>query len=276
MARKRSAKPERFTQAPSTRLRAGDLDTLKRNVSLEALCRSRGIELRRHGARDLAGKCPFHEEDEASFIVTPSKNLFHCMGCDAAGSVIDLVMRRDGLDFRQAGERLMTSTGLVTTAAAKQKEPQAPAVSPARAAQLLERVVAIYEKNFPECPEGMDYLKFRGLANRDQFAAHRAGYSNGRLNEILPAGTSRRRRDVGGPSVPNVVDELKAVGVLNARGEEHFTGCVVFPVTDVDGNLATLYGRFTNSGKNVSRKTRNKASSSRYVQKNKKGGSISR
>ena len=213
-----------------------DLDHLKQNISIEALCRSRGIELRKHGSADLVGKCPFHDEDEPSFVVTPGKNLFHCLGCDAGGSVIDLVMKLDGLTFREAVLRLMTDNGLVTTAAetTKQKDDTS-AVSPARAAQLLERVASIYEKNLPESPEPLAYLKRRGLDNTEQLTAHRAGYANGRLHEILPQSGK-------------VLDELKALGVLSKSGHEHFAGCVVFPVTDVDGNIVTLYGRHVGDG----------------------------
>ncbi|NQT11583.1 MAG: toprim domain-containing protein [Planctomycetes bacterium] len=233
-----------------------ELEKLKRNVSILHVCAAHGIELKGHGTGDYVGRCPFHEEDEPSFIVTPSKNLFHCMGCDAGGSVIDLVMKLDGLTFREAVDKLMTSNGLISrgadaasasaSAAArlKKQKDDTPAVSPARAAQLLERVAAIYEKNLPESPEALEYLKRRGLDNTEQLTAHRAGYANGRLHEILPQSGK-------------VLDELKALGVLSKSGHEssggglpreHFAGCVVFPVTDVDGNIVTLYGRHVGDG----------------------------
>jgi hypothetical protein len=43
--------------------------------------------------KDLVGLCPFHEDSEPSLVVTPGKNLWHCLGCDAGESVIDWVMR---------------------------------------------------------------------------------------------------------------------------------------------------------------------------------------
>ena len=84
-----------------------DLQRLKRNISLAELCRSRGIALKPHGRKDLVGKCPFHDDEKPSFVVTPDKNFFHCMGCDAAGSVIDFVMKLDGLDFKAAVDKLL-------------------------------------------------------------------------------------------------------------------------------------------------------------------------
>jgi DNA primase len=68
------------------------IERLKREVALERLVTSSGVELKRRG-KDLVGVCPFHDDGEASLIVTPAKNLFHCMGCGAAGSTIDWVMQ---------------------------------------------------------------------------------------------------------------------------------------------------------------------------------------
>jgi DNA primase len=84
------------------RIPEAELEQIKRGTDLAALVRAKGIELRPHGGGHLAGKCPFHEDKTPSFIVTPEKNLFHCLGCGAGGTVIDFVMRHDGLSFRHA------------------------------------------------------------------------------------------------------------------------------------------------------------------------------
>ena len=68
-----------------------ELERIKASVDLAALVRSRGGELKAHGSRDLIGRCPFHEESSASFVVTPAQRIFHCMGCGAAGNVIQFV-----------------------------------------------------------------------------------------------------------------------------------------------------------------------------------------
>jgi len=44
-----------------------------------------GVELGKHGTKDWAGRCLFHEgDDNPSLIVSPDKGLFHCMGCGSA------------------------------------------------------------------------------------------------------------------------------------------------------------------------------------------------
>jgi len=83
-----------------------ELERLKQEVSLQRLAESRGITLKRHG-QDLIGLCPFHDDKEPSLVITPSKNLWHCLGaCQCGGSVIDWVMKSEGVSFRHAVELL--------------------------------------------------------------------------------------------------------------------------------------------------------------------------
>lgn len=82
------------------------LDELKRMVDLVALVKSYGIELKGHG-KNFVGRCPFHEDKTPSFVVTPGKNLWHCMGaCQTGGSAIDFVMKKEGVRIRDAILRL--------------------------------------------------------------------------------------------------------------------------------------------------------------------------
>ena len=230
------------------RIPEAEIERIKRQINLSDLCRSRGIELKPHGKKDLMGKCPFHDDENPSFVVTPDKNLFHCMGCDAAGSVIDFVMKADGLDFKAAVDKLMPALSKVegpglrggARDAVPVAEKERPPVPPERASQLMERVISIYEKTFTEVSEGRAYLERRGITDAGLFTRHRIGYCNGRLSEILPKGSDVR-------------EELRTLGVLlgsphkgaGLAGQERFTGCAVFPVFDPEGNLVTLYGRFT-------------------------------
>ena len=82
------------------------IERLKDEVALARLVETAGITLKRHGA-DLLGLCPFHDDHEPSLVITPEKNLWHCLGaCQAGGSVIDWVMKCEGVSFRHAVELL--------------------------------------------------------------------------------------------------------------------------------------------------------------------------
>ncbi len=82
------------------------IERIKKETDLAALVRSRGIELKKHGERNLIGCCPFHDDHDPSFVVTPAKGLFHCLGCGSAGNAIQFVERFDGISFRHAFELL--------------------------------------------------------------------------------------------------------------------------------------------------------------------------
>src|SRR5919206_1220345 len=83
-----------------------EIDRIKNEIALERLVRARGVELRKHGA-DLIGLCPFHNDREPSLVISPAKNLWHCLGvCQTGGSVIDWTMKAQGVSFRHAVELL--------------------------------------------------------------------------------------------------------------------------------------------------------------------------
>lgn len=67
--------------------------------------------LRRSGKR-LVGRCPMpdHEDRTPSFFVNPDKQSYRCFGCGAHGDVIDLVMKVEGLTFKEALQHLNIET----------------------------------------------------------------------------------------------------------------------------------------------------------------------
>jgi DNA primase len=75
-------------------------ETLTRIKQEVSLVERQGITLKRHGS-DLIGLCPFHDDKEPSLIISPEKNLWRCLGaCQSGGSVIDWVMKVEGVSFR--------------------------------------------------------------------------------------------------------------------------------------------------------------------------------
>lgn len=177
-----------------------DIEQLKRNVSILHLCSDHGIELKKHGTHDYVGKCPFHDDEKPSFVVTPSKNLWHCLGCDKGGSVIDLIMELEGLTFKQAVDKLLTNNGLIHRGVEPPRRKEV-TVPEEKTQQLLERAVTVYEKNLPDSDHSKQYLEHRGITDAGLFSRHRVGYCTGKLSAILPGNG-------------NIREELKAIGIL--------------------------------------------------------------
>jgi len=164
------------------RIPEAELERLKREVSLQRLVEAKGIELKRHGA-DLVGKCPFHADESPSFIVSPKKNLWHCMGaCQAGGSVIDFVMKIEGVSFRHALELLKGDSPLAVAPARIIKKTSTPKLSSVleRTAdddRLMLQVVDYYHATLKQSPEALAYLDKRGLCARRSIVITRIGPS---------------------------------------------------------------------------------------------------
>jgi len=208
-----------------------DLTHLKRAVDLVALAQTRGVVLKKQG-QEYVGLCPFHPEKTPSFHISPTKHLFHCFGCGAAGSVVDFVMKQDGLSLQEAIDWLTRQTGgLVGRGTAGLKPiPSSEPTPPLAAATLLQRVVTFYQKTFTTDRDGWAYLKRRNLVDPTMLEVFQLGYCNGALRQTLPT---------SGP----LLEGLTALGVLTKSGREHFEGCVTIPIVDSAGAICGLYGR---------------------------------
>lgn len=207
-----------------------DLKALKASVDLLALARSRGHEPRRHGTEKWAMRCPFHDDREASLVITPGRNLWHCFGCDKGGSAIDFVALADGITTGEAIRRLAEqSGGLIRPAVAVAAPPEPPPMTPERQ-KLLNKAAEFYHKAFLTAPDGRAYLRGRGLTDAALYETFRVGYADGTILDAIPP-------------EGDVLDDLKAVGILDAQGREHFRDCVVFPIFDRSGDVVGMYGR---------------------------------
>lgn len=222
------------------RVPEAEIERLKQEVSLQRLIEGRGIELRRHGA-DLLGLCPFHDDHEPSLVVSPQKNLWHCLGaCQAGGSVIDWVMRSEGVSFRHAVELLRADLPVTATAervvrnSTVRKLPP-PVDADADDQELLSQVVAYYHTALLQSPDALSYLERRGLGSAEAIEHFRLGYADRTIGYRLPEKNRRAGAEIR--------SRLQRLGVLRQSGHEHFTGSVVIPVDDEEGRVVEMYGR---------------------------------
>ncbi|MFO0041703.1 MAG: toprim domain-containing protein [Pseudomonadota bacterium] len=191
----------------------------------------------------MAMRCPFHEGDDTpSFIVTPSKNVWHCFGCQSGGTVIDWVMRTRSVSFRHAVALLSGESPALAAPASRSVRSVAPAFAlPADAdqavadARLLCEVIAEYHATLKQSPEALAYLAKRGLNHPALVDTFQLGYANRTLGYRLP-----EKNRLSGAALRGA---LQRIGILRASGHEHFNGSLVVPVMGTAGEVAEVYGR---------------------------------
>ena len=223
------------------RIPEAEIEQLKRGVSLAKLAEAHGVQLRRHGA-DLLGCCPFHADRTPSLVIAPEKNLWHCLGaCQTGGSVIDWVMRVEGVSFRHAVEKLRADFPSFAAAVALVPTTSRPAPLTPIAAyeagdeELMERVVAHYEATLESSPEAQAYLDERKIGSLEARNVFRIGFSNRTLGYRMPEGLSAK--------AVAMRERLQAMGIFRPSGHELLVGSVVFPLLDEAGRVVSLYGR---------------------------------
>ncbi|MBQ9736885.1 MAG: DNA primase, partial [Clostridia bacterium] len=197
--------------------------------------------LKRVGNRFQA-LCPLHNDKKTpSFSVSPDKQLFHCFGCGAGGTVIHFVMAKEGLDFMEAVKLLADKAGVPIPDYRSQNERS-------QAAAIQKKKKRMYEMNaeaarfFFSCltaksgASALDYLRGRGLSN-STIKAFGLGYapdswttlvdfmkSKGYLESELIEGGLAKQRD-------------------NGTAYDVFRGRVMFPIMDLRGNVIAFGGR---------------------------------
>ncbi len=223
-----------------------DIERIKRETDLAALVRSRGIELRKHGSKDLIGCCPFHDDnDSPNFIVSPAKGLYHCMACGVAGNAIQFVEKFDGVSFRHAFELLANGGKAAFENAPTDGRPIKQATVPklpcpldvdADDGTLLDQVSDYYHQRLGQSKAALDYLASRGLGDEQLVKRFRIGFADRTLGLRLP---EKNRKDGAA-----LRERLQSLGVFRkTSGHEHFNGSLVFPIVNGNEHVAEIYGR---------------------------------
>jgi DNA primase len=223
------------------RIPESEIERLKTEVSVERLVEGAGIELKRSG-KDFVGRCPFHEDNTASLVVTPAKNLWHCFGCGVGGGPIDWVMEKNGVSFRHAVELLREGLPSLAADAAPGRVKRStvralppPVAFDADDQALLNQTVDYYHERLLATTEATAYLMARGLNHPELVAHFKLGVADRTLGLRLPD-----KRRVAGSQIRA---RLTRIGLYRDSGHEHFNGSLIVPVFDEAGDVVEVYGR---------------------------------
>src|SRR5258708_440450 len=138
------------------------------------------VKLRKAGAQNFAGLCPFHGEKTPSFSVHATRQFFHCFGCGLSGDVFSFIQKIENITFPEAVRMVAQKLGIPLPKAAYSTPGEA------KDAQLRGKLLDVHERAvtfFQEClrrPEGArarEYLLGRGL-DEETIARFRIGYAS--------------------------------------------------------------------------------------------------
>ncbi|MEW6704820.1 MAG: DNA primase [Pseudomonadota bacterium] len=206
----------------------------------------RHVELKKAGINHK-GLCPFHGEKTPSFIVSPSRQTYHCFGCGAHGDALRFLMEHAGLGFVDAVHELAQQAGM--TVPEDDTTPEERARASQRKAQqvsltsVLARASDHYRQQLKSSPRAIDYLKRRGLTG--QIAARFAmGYAPPGWRSLA--------------SVFAQYDDplLAEAGLVIVQGEDEaeqkrydrFRDRIMFPIRSVQGEVIGFGGRVLDQG----------------------------
>lgn len=193
------------------------------------------VTLKKNGHR-YVGLCPFHNETAPSFSVDGQKQVYHCFGCKAGGSVIQFVMDIERLSFQEAVAFLADQLHMPLPE--MQNDP-----AYERRRSLKERIylanktaAKIYHQQLwkPEGAHILEYLQKRGLSDA---VIRRFG-----IGAALPSASVGRQLIKEGFTE----DELIQAGLMlnrDGRSFDMFRNRAMFPIIDAYGNVLGFGGR---------------------------------
>src|SRR5438067_2260089 len=214
------------------RIKDASVDEVKAAADMVAVVSAR-TQLRKTGGRYL-GRCPFHEERTPSFSVNATDKLYYCFGCGAKGDLITFVRETEQLDFAEAIEWLADRFNVQIEYEETSPQQDARRRRRERLLELLEAAASFYERYLWDSQAGSlarDYLAGRGLGE-DVCREYRLGLALG--------GTTLKRKALERGFTR---EELAAAGLVNRRGNDYFSGRLLFPLADARGRVLGFQAR---------------------------------
>ncbi|MGA3053659.1 MAG: DNA primase [Candidatus Korobacteraceae bacterium] len=204
------------------------------------------MTLRKSGAQNFQGLCPFHQEKTPSFSVHATRQFFHCFGCGASGDVFNFVQKIENITFPES-VRLIAEKLKIPLPKMSYSSPEEERQTGMRVGliEIHERACKFFQEQLrrPEAAHAREYLASRGI-NPEIIAEFRMGYApdsgfllrdalRGQYDEAL-------LRESGLFSWKDKGDEAADHdAVLYSK----FRNRVMFPITNESGKVIAFTGR---------------------------------
>jgi DNA primase len=204
----------------------------------------RYVKLRRSGA-NFSGLCPFHNEKSPSFTVSPTKQFYHCFGCQAHGTAIGFLMEYSGLSFPEAVRELAQSLGMAVPEQDDRLTPEERVAEVAHSMTLGENLVTAmdyYRAQLKGSSRAIAYLKGRGLTG-EVAARFGLGYAPPGWQNLAAV-----FRDYGQASLSDCGLVIDRQDEGNHKRYDRFRDRIMFPIRNARGQVVGFGGRIIDSG----------------------------
>jgi DNA primase len=206
------------------------------------------IQLKKAGAQNFIGLCPFHGEKTPSFSVHATRQFFHCFGCGKSGDVFKFVQEREQISFPEAIRLVAEKAGIPLPKMQYSSESEAEdAGRRGRLIEMHERACKFFEDQLrrPEGAQAREYLAGRGL-KEDTIRTFKIGFapdSGFTLKDRLKAEFSEEMMRASGLFSWKEGAESATGGLATAAMYSKFRNRIMFPIANENGKIIAFTGR---------------------------------
>ena len=206
------------------------------------------IRLRKSGAQNYSGLCPFHKEKSPSFSVHAVRQFYHCFGCQASGDVFSFVGKIENVGFPEAVRIVAQKCG-IPLPKREYSSPEEAASSRLRGKllDLHEAACTWFEEQLagPEGATARAYLSGRGLTP-EGIKKFRIGYSPDSFHALQERLSSLADTET-----------LRASGLFSSKEQgdgsqgplyDRFRKRVMFPIANESGRVIAFTARTLETG----------------------------
>ena len=210
------------------------------------------IRLRKAGAQNYSGLCPFHKEKSPSFSVHAGRQFYHCFGCGQSGDIFSFVSKIENLSFPEAVRVVAQKCGIPLPKREFNSPEEAAEAGQRRKLLDLHEAAAVWFQEQLQSPEGAfarEYLTGRGVT-ADAIRTFRIGYApdnfNGLRDKLAPMADAETLRASGLFSSKDSEDQ--GGNVVQGRMYDRFRKRVMFPICNESGRVIAFTARTLDTG----------------------------